>query len=125
MRRYNIYGKTVQIKLRYSDFHTISRARTLAAPTCATRELQDCAVQLLNGIDRQHRAVRLLGMGVANLTTGGERQLTLFDREEQAKTQRLDQAADQIKDRFGSAALTRGTSLEHKIRHRPDPRVND
>jgi DNA polymerase-4 len=126
MRRYEIVGKTVQIKLRYSNFETITRARTLAEPTNLTDVLATAALQLFAENSQQlARGIRLLGMGVSHLSTNASRQLTLFDQEELARSSRLDSTRDQIRDRFGSSALTRAANLRHQIEHRPDPKVKD
>ncbi len=126
MRRYEIVGKTVQIKLRYSNFETITRARTLAEPTNLTDLLASVALQLFTENGQQlARGIRLLGMGVSHLSTNAARQLTLFDHEESARSSRLDSTRDQIRDRFGSSALTRAANLQHQIEHRPDPKARE
>lgn len=125
MRRHHVRGKTVNLKIRFSDFHTITRAQTISDPTFSTRELDLVVSEVFQRVDLQGRAVRLLGMGVSNLCRDKPTQGLLFDGEERAKTSRLDTIKDQIKDRFGHDALRRATSMEHNIGHRPDPRVND
>ncbi len=125
MRRHSVRGKTVNIKVRFSDFHTITRAQTLAECTRSTRELELVVENVFNRIDLQGRAVRLLGMGVSNLNRNDLTQGMLFDGEEREKTDRLDSIKDQIKDRFGHSAVRRATSMEHEIGRRPDPRVAD
>jgi DNA polymerase-4 len=125
MRRHSVRGKTVNLKIRFSDFATITRAQTMTVPSASTRELESVVDQIFSRVDMSGRAVRLLGMGVSNLTRNEQTQGMLFDGEEREKTDRLDSIKDQIKDRFGHLAVRRGTSMEHKIGHRPDPRVND
>lgn len=71
------------------------------------------------------RPVRLLGMGVSNLSRNMKKQQSLFDQEEQVKATRIDATADSIRDRFGSAAVNRASSLEQKIKFRADPRIED
>lgn len=125
MRRHDVRGKTVNLKVRFSDFHTITRAQTIPEPTFSTRELEVVVDEIFQRIDLQGRPVRLLGMGVSNLCRKKLTQGLLFDGEEREKTGRLDSIKDQIKDRFGHDAVRRATSMEHNIGHRPDPRVND
>ena len=126
MRRHQITGRTVQIKLRYSNFETITRALTLSAPSNSTRILGDAATELLNSnLDGIERGIRLLGMGVSKLSSGTKVQTELFDREEKEKSNRMDATTDAIKDKFGSLSIKRGSSLQFGIKHRPDPRVND
>ena len=122
MRRHQIVGRTVQLKLRYSNFETITRSQSLAEPTSITKTLADVAVDLFEAnCGEIHRGIRLLGVGVSNLTCHAPVQLMLFDVEQSSRSQRLDSAADAIRDRFGTASLTRAANLQHNIHLRPDP----
>ncbi len=123
MRRYQIRGRTIQLKIRFSDFHTITRAQTLAEPTWQTRELWETAKHILvKALEPQHRPVRLLGAGVSNLSTREARQMTLFEEGENEKLGRLDSAADEIRDKFGSSAVKRAAAMEFGASHRALPR---
>ena len=124
LRRHDIFSKTVQLKLRYDDFETITRRKTIPA-THSTRTLFETAKQLLSGIDRQSRGVRLIGLGTANLSRSAPTQLSLFDQEDKNKQSRVDEISDSIRDKFGHASLNRGSNLEHEIRLRPDPRIGN
>lgn len=126
LRRHGILGRTVQIKVRFSGFHTITRSKTLTAPNQTTHLLWETAKALLATVrSEDRRSVRLLGMGVSNLTTNEKKQQGLFDQDEQVKANRMDAAADLIRDRFGGSAVKRGSSLEHQVKYRSDPRVDD
>jgi DNA polymerase-4 len=126
LRRHAIFGKTVQLKVRYSDFQTITRAKTLPAATQTTGVLSEAVQELLAKVRRENdRPVRLLGMGVSNLSRNEKTQQTLFDQAEKIKSNRLDVAADSIRDRFGSSSVSRASSLEHNIKFRADPRIED
>ena len=126
LRRHNIFGKTVQIKVRFASFDTITRAKTLPTRSQSTRELWEVARQLIRNVrSEDHRSVRLLGMGVGNLSRQEKRQQLLFDGEEKIKSSRVDVTADSIRDKFGGSAVRRASSLEHKIKYRSDPRVNE
>ena len=123
MRRYQIRGRTVQLKIRFSDFRTITRAQTLTEPTNQTGWLWDTAVQIIRGtLEEAHEPVRLLGAGVNNLVHCPTRQMTLFDEDEHNKLERLDKTADEIRDKFGSHSVQRGATLQYGARHRPTPR---
>ena len=76
LSRKTLFARTVTIKVRYSDFTTITRSHT-AAPTCATDEIVSRAVRLLDKTEAGVRPVRLLGVSVHNF---GEREdLPLFE----------------------------------------------
>ena len=108
LRRHELRGRTVQIKVRYSDFHTITRAQTLPEPTSSTSQLWEAAAQLLRTKLPQRRLlIRLLGVGVTNLSRAT--QLGLFDEQQQSSS--LDQVTDQIREKFGSRAVRRGRGM--------------
>jgi DNA polymerase-4 len=69
---------TVTLKVRYADFTTITRARTLAAPVRDGGLIADCALDLLLRTEGLRRPVRLLGITASNLVQGGAAQLRLF-----------------------------------------------
>ncbi len=113
MRRYDMVGRTVQLKLRYSNFETLTRSATLDEPTHATDKLATAVASIY---EKSHldvgRGIRLVGMGVSQLSVGRAVQLTLFDQPEREKSSRMDQAADAIRDKFGKHAILRGSSAK-------------
>ena len=79
LERRELAGRTVTVKVRYDDFTTVTRARTLLAPTSAAATIGRCARELLSRTEAAERPVRLLGVTASNLAAGGERQLALFE----------------------------------------------
>jgi DNA polymerase-4 len=69
---------TVTIKVRYGDFTTITRSRTLPAPLRDGRGIADCALELVLRTEALSRPVRLLGVTASNLVHGQAAQLHLF-----------------------------------------------
>ena len=113
MRHYDMFGRTVQLKLRYSNFETLTRSATLEEPTHATDKLAAAVTAILEKSDLNvARGIRLVGMGVSQLSIGRAVQLTLFDQPERERSTRMDQAADAIRDKFGKHALMRGSSAK-------------
>lgn len=108
LRRHQRFAQTVQIKIRFSDFHTLTRARTLHTHTNISQEIWQTAQSLLVSV-RKERAepVRLLGIGVTGLLDIAYEQADLFEQERN-KQRDLDHVADQINARFGSRTLHRG-----------------
>lgn len=112
LRRHVLYARTVRIKLRYPDFTTVTRARTLGEPTNVTAELWSVAEQLLrDNLPPHSRGLRLLGMGVSDLDVGVPIQAQLFDGDKAMRQGRIDKLTDEIKDRYGGRALKRGLDL--------------
>ena len=113
LRRHDIKGRTIELKVRFADFKTITRSLTLAAPTNVTQELLDAGLELLTKrLPPRHLAVRLLGFGVNKLDDSGSSQQQLFDQPERERHRELDRVADQIAAKFGRLAIQRGTSLD-------------
>ncbi|QDU40052.1 DNA polymerase IV [Maioricimonas rarisocia] len=128
IRRRSLRGRTVHIKLRYADFHTITRATTLPQPTDLTREIWQAAKELLEErLPKRRLEVRLLGVGVSGFESGNTRQLSLFPDESQEAHSQVDQAADKIRERFGNEALLRGSGLiaGRSLRQKPTDPTHD
>ncbi|HVK19843.1 MAG TPA: DNA polymerase IV [Actinokineospora sp.] len=102
LRSRGLRGRTVSIKVRYSDFTTITRSRTLPVATDVTREVYQMACRLL---DEQvpNGAVRLIGVRMEQLGAGESEQL-LLDAPEQGWRE-AEQAADRARSKFGNGAV--------------------
>jgi DNA polymerase-4 len=112
LRRHDLRGATVQIKVRYGDFHTITRAETLPQPTSVTQEIWEAAARLLAGkLPNRPLKIRLLGVGVSGLVPAAATQLTLFPDRAHDDQARVDQAVDSIRERFGRRAVNRGSQI--------------
>jgi DNA polymerase-4 len=113
LRRQRLAGRTVTIKVRYADFSTLTRSRSLQEPTDATAVVRDTALALYRErIPPRHPPLRLIGVGVSGLDGLRESQADLFAGGPQ-RLRRVDSVVDEIRGRFGAGALRRG--------RRPDP----
>src|SRR3954451_10011936 len=103
--------RTVILRVRFDDFARAPLSQTLAAATCDTRPILACARELLAGsmptIERE--GITLIGLSLTNLEDAEAAQLALPLVE--TKAGRVDSAVDDVRDRFGSAAITRGVLL--------------
>lgn len=109
LRREGLYGRTVQLKVRFADFRTVTRAQTLPHATNITQEIWRAAADMLaTRLPADHPPVRLLGVGISGFEDEDSGQGELFGQETQQRQQQLDAVADRIKDRFGSGAIRRG-----------------
>jgi DNA polymerase IV len=79
LARRDLTARTVTVKVRYGDFTTLTRSRTLAWPTASASDIAGCARTLLRRTEAQRRPVRLLGVTASTLVQGGEAQLALFE----------------------------------------------
>jgi DNA polymerase-4 len=109
LRKSGLHAQTVQIKARYPDFTTLTRAFTLPEPTELTQTIRDTARDLLeNKLDRKGRPLRLLGVGVSNFVHPEDEVGELFTDDEHAKSTKVDHLIDDLQDRFGSDVIHRG-----------------
>ncbi|MCL4108585.1 UNVERIFIED_CONTAM: hypothetical protein GTU68_022887 [Idotea baltica] len=136
LRKHERRGKTIQLKVRYSNFETITRSVSLKHATSETQTLWEAASNLLaTKLPDRRLDVRLLGMGVSNFQSGTGSptiQKTLFDDDDcsssdaaSAKDQRsekLDSVSDAIRNRFGTKALKSASTVQHQADHKPLPR---
>jgi DNA polymerase-4 len=114
MRGAGAVCQTVAIKVRTADFATISRSRTLPAPTDLTKQIAATARELLASTDLHGLRVRLLGVRLENLTVIGRLiiQATLDEPEGAIDDLRHAQAAgDAVRKRFGTESLRPATLL--------------
>ncbi len=102
LRRAELAGKTVTLKVRFGDFTTVTRSHTLEVPIEHTPDLWDVVHDLLGRVDVAGRGVRLLGVGAAGLVASTDpRQLSLSHPARDA----VAEAAEQVRARFGDDAV--------------------
>lgn len=108
LRKAGYSGRTVKLKIRWSDFTTMTRQATLQHPTDLDREIFETAWTLFHQVWKGD-PVRLLGVGVVDLSPTA-RQLTLFEREHEREGKLL-QALDDIRTRFGRDSVQRADQV--------------
>ncbi len=108
LRQQSRRARTVTLKLRWSDFTTLTRSRTVAQPVQLTDELSGVGVALLGELLARERLrpVRLIGLGATNLVEDAV-QLG-FDDAEARRAASVDHTIDAIRGRYGGEALRRG-----------------
>ena len=104
LRAEGVVGRTVQIKVRFGDFTTITRSCSLAVAVDDAPALLRAARGLLDQVDPS-QGVRLLGLSVSGLADGGARQLTLDEAERGPGWERASRTVDEIRARFGRGAI--------------------
>ncbi|NEP77030.1 MAG: DNA polymerase IV [Okeania sp. SIO3B3] len=108
LRKKGLHGRTVTLKLKYSDFTSITRSKSLALATQSTRVIFEAAAKLL-AAESLRMPVRLIGVGVGNLEKSP--QLSLLP---QAEPDKLEAAVDAIRHKFGHTALVTGRGFGPK-----------
>ena len=119
LRKASLAGRSIHIKLRWSDFSTITRQKTLASPTNLDQQIYETAVELFNENRPKGKPVRLIGVGISKLGPPAH-QLCLWDTEGQ-KELKLLTAVDELCDRFGKDIIKRAHQFQDNQRHQtPD-----
>ena len=105
LRRHGMVGRTVALKVRFSDFRTITRSRTLAEPTNVGRRLFEEAWDVFEsiGIDLRATPIRLIGVRAEQLLDAGGDALALWDPDEEWRE--TERTLDAVSARFGRGAI--------------------
>ena len=111
LRKKEVSGRTVNIKLRWSDFTTITRQMTLNEPTQNDDEIYTAALSLLETYWPRGRAVRLIGVGVSSLEEP-RHQLSLWEDDNSERKRQLQQTIDILRGKFGDDIIQRGSLIE-------------
>jgi DNA polymerase-4 len=117
LREGRFYARTIQLKLRYSDFTTITRAHSLASATQLDTQIFGQALVLFRNNWRSGALVRLLGVQ-ASLLEPAEGQLDLLEAEKHERWKQALTAADRLRDKYGESAISLARSMNSKFRER-------
>jgi DNA polymerase IV len=110
LREAGLSARTLTLTIRYAGFDTHTRSKSLPEPTQLDGDISGVFLELFGEHRNRKRKVRLLGVSLSNFSHGGE-QLDLLNAERQKKLEKLTQAADRLRDRFGFGAVQFGGSL--------------
>ena len=125
MRKAGRTGRTVVLRLRFDDFGRATRSHTMPRATASTDMILDTARALVAAAAPliAERGLTLVGFAVSNIDRHGAQQLEL-PFEDRTDTVALDDAVDQVRQRYGNAAVTRGVLLGRdpglEMPHLPD-----
>jgi DNA polymerase-4 len=114
LREEGFRARTVNIKARYPDFTTVTRARTLSRTIASTRRIRRAARELLEKrLERAGRPLRLLGVSVSNLEREGQglEQGELFEEVGDGRREKLERAIDGIREEFGDYSVRPGSQV--------------
>jgi len=117
LREHGLHARTIQLKLRYTDFSTITRAHSTARPTDLDTELFEQIRDLFRANWKPGAAVRLLGVHASGWA-GDSAQLDLLKDARHERWQQAMAAADKMRDKFGESAVSLAASLRGAFRER-------
>jgi len=118
LRKAGLRGSTVKVKIRWSDFTTLSRQQTFPHAVDQDAEIERVAQDLFLSAWTPRQPVRLIGVGVSGFDAA-DQQLDLWqedtgDEQTQAEKRRLQSALDDLRSRFGESIIQRGSDLKRK-----------
>jgi len=117
LRENGLHARTLQLKLRYSDFSTITRAHSVERPTQLDTEIFDQARALFLKNWKPGARVRLLGVHASSFEEVDE-QLDLLDEGKHERWQQATAAADRLRDKYGDSAVSLAAGLKGGFRER-------
>ena len=103
LRDRGLFAKTISIKVRFADFSTINRSKTLPLPIDSTHDVYEVAKGLYQGLRIERARLRLVGVSLENLSEGAPHQMVLGERE--VGWRQAEGAMDQARARFGKGSV--------------------
>ena len=117
LREGGYFARTLQLKLRYSDFTTFTRAHSLEQPTQLDTEIYEVIRRLFLQNWKKGTAVRLLGVQASHFDAGPA-QIDLIEPSRQERWQKALQAVDSLRDRYGESTIGLATGMKGGFRER-------
>lgn len=108
LRKDDLFARCLTVKIRYSNFQTITRSRTLPSPTCFDREIFAVVSDLLSKNLAKGRAVRLLGVSASSLQSSGWQE-PLLQRDKRQSLEKLYHGIDALRQKYGDDSVGAAT----------------
>ena len=103
LRDRDLFAKTISIKVRFADFSTINRSKTLPLPIDSTHDVYEVVKGLYQALRIERARLRLVGISLENLSEGAPHQMMLGERE--VGWRQAEGAMDQARARFGKGSV--------------------
>jgi DNA polymerase-4 len=117
LRESQFHARTVQLKLRYKDFTTLTRAHTLSSPTNLDTEIFEQIRELFRKNWKKGAPVRLLGVQASSFTSQPG-QINLLEGNRQQRWKDALAAADKLRDKFGESSVALAAGMRGNFRER-------
>ena len=112
LRQAGLMGRTITLKVRFSNFSTITRSKTLLDPTDVAKEIYEVAKSLFEGLKLNQVRVRLVGVRVEKLVEEDQANRQLMLGESEKGWREIDKASDKANARFGEEAIKPARLIE-------------
>ena len=110
LRERELFAKTISIKVRFSDFTTITRSKTLPLAIDSTHDVYDVVKKLYDALKLDRVRLRLVGVSLENLVDNAPHQLLLGEREKGWRE--AEGAVDKARNRFGGESIRPGRLID-------------
>jgi DNA polymerase-4 len=117
LREHGLHARTLQLKLRYTDFTTITRAKSLDHATQLDTEIYQQIRALFRANRKAKSTIRLLGVNASGFESD-EGQLSLLTEDKSNRWRKALSAMDQIRDKFGEDSVSLAMGMQGKFRER-------
>jgi len=118
-RKTGYKGRTITLKIRFHNFITFSKSKTLENPINLDDIIFKTVAELLDKVRYKKGGVRLLGIKLSSLTSGNEIKQLKFSKDKEDKLEQLTQSLDEIREKFGTKAVTRASLLSNPLSEEP------
>lgn len=116
-RKQGLKGRTISVAIKYDDFSSITRQKTVA-PTYLTKDIYETGLEILEENKGKSKNVRLIGIGLSNFSEGYGEQISMFELVGEASTSEKEEAIektmDKIRDKFGTEKIVRASMLKDR-----------
>ena len=102
----------VSVTIRGNDFRDRSHQKRLDAATDITDEVYAVAKRLFAELWDRRTSLRLIGLAMTSVAEEGDEQMSLFPDEKKERARKLDRAVDSIRGKYGTATISRGTTID-------------
>ncbi len=113
LREEGLRARCVSLKLRYSNFKTVTRSCTLKEAACEDHVIFGTVAHLFRKLFTRGTRVRLIGVALTSLTSDVSLQMELFENLNMKQWQKLYQGIDRIRDKYGFRSILRGSSRKN------------
>lgn len=110
LRKENLKGKTITVKVKYNDFKSVTRSKTVNSYTNSTNIIYSTSIDLLK--DLIIKPIRLTGVTITNFEDEQMKQISLFESYYEENDKKIDSMVDNIRGKYGYKAITRASIIE-------------
>ena len=111
LRKENMIANVVNVQIKDSNFRVFSHQRKLDTATSSTKIIYEQAKKLMQELYSKGTRVRLIGVRVDDLLDEKDKQISLFDNKQNEKQEKLDEALDKLKEKYGINKIKRGGEI--------------